>query len=268
MRYRLLITVLLAMIVICSPARATTFWSDGFESGDLTGWSSDGGGGEFNSDGGDTIVQAVGPHVGTYAAKQSLDADGAGGTRMFRWKEMRENRVTTTSVWMKLSNTYTLNGPSGMFMNLFQIKSRSTGGANDPIWYLDNRGNRLDLIWWCGFTRPCTLAGPHAGEDGFKRYTSGTSGCDLSDCTAKALPSPGTWFQLKMVVKQSNGFDGFVRFYQSSTKIFGLEGVRTSYPNCVYNAWCAANEWSANMYTDGATPVPYNRIDDALTTIP
>jgi hypothetical protein len=28
------------------------------------------------------------------------------------------------------------------------------------------------------------------------------------------------------------------------------------YNNCNYNAWCASNEWSVNLYSDGMSPNP------------
>ncbi len=33
-------------------------------------------------------------------------------------------------------------------------------------------------------------------------------------------------------------------------------GVRTAFPNCRFNAWCTANEWSVNNYSAGVSPAP------------
>jgi hypothetical protein len=38
--------------------------------------------------------------------------------------------------------------------------------------------------------------------------------------------------------------------------MFSMDRIRTAYPNCSYNSWCAVNEWSANVYSDGIVPVP------------
>jgi hypothetical protein len=52
--------------------------------------------------------------------------------------------------------------------------------------------------------------------------------------------------------------------WQSGRLIFDLENVRTSYENCAYNGWCAANEWAVNDYSDGLAPAPaVIHVDDA-----
>jgi hypothetical protein len=271
------VALLLAGVTGAPAGAVTTVWTADMETGSTDGfaeWRADGGGGEYDSGDGNSFSSSAVAHTGTRSVGLVVTAPLA-GTRMFRWQEMREHRTTTTTLWYRLNADYVLTGDpltTGRFANTFQVKSRSLAGDNDPIWYLDYRGGSsatFDLIWWCGSTRPCTLTGPHSDEDGFRRYVQGVSGCDTGDCSVQPVPSPLTWFELTMEIKQSNAFDGYIRFWQNGVKIFDLENVRTSYENCDYNAWCAANEWSVNLYSDGLFPYPARAyVDDVSTSIP
>jgi len=112
---------------------------------------------------------------------------------------------------------------------------------------------RLSLIWWHR-----TLEGPQKGQSGLRRFTQ----------TVADLPT-GRWFELKAQLKQSKDFDGSLRVWQDGQLIFDLAGIRTSFANCAYNSWCAANEWAINNYSDGLSPAPATiYADDASVALP
>jgi len=244
------------------PVSSDVIWRGDMESGSLSDWyapetSATGnyGGGEYNSGGGDTAAVPGMAHSGLYSAQANL-LSGSGGTRLFRWREPRANRELVYSAWFYIPSAFRLTGdPSnGHFWDIFQFKSRSTSGAIDPMWYLDLQ-NRSDgslyptLLWWHK-----TLPGPHLGESGFRRY----------EPPANVSIPTGRWFQVTARMRQSKDFDGYVQFWIDGQLAFDQQGIRTSYENCSFNAWCTSDEWSVNNYSDGLTPSPSSLyIDDA-----
>ena len=217
-----------------------------------SGFSGSFGGGEYNSRGGDTRLSAAVSRSGRRSARMTVR--GSGGTRLFRWLELRTNRDTTVSAWFYFPRNYRLTGSraKGRYLNLFQFKSRTPRGANDPLLWLNvaNRGRvmRLQLMWWHR-----TLKGPRRGQSGFRRIRQ-----RVADVPVRR------WFQLEARLRQSKDYDGRLTVRQDGERIFDLRGIRTSYENCTYNAWCAANEWAVNNYTDGLRPSPATiYVDDA-----
>jgi hypothetical protein len=207
------------------------------------------GGGEYNSDGGDSVASSERARSGAWAVKATLP--GAGGTRLFRWQEARANRDLVYEAWFYLPAAYRI---TGNYWNLFQFKSRSTAGAVDPLWFVDlvttaDGSLRPTLIWWHR-----TLEGPRPGQAGLRRLQP------LSPVTVPA----GRWFSLKARLHQSKDFDGTLQVWLDGQLIFDQTGVRTSFNNCAYNSWCATNEWSVNNYSDGLNASPATLyIDDA-----
>lgn len=231
------------------------------EGGSAAEWSADGGGGLYNS--GSYAVDVVADLART--GSRSLRAriwtpDRTSAVRAFRWREARANRSLYYSVWVYLPTTYTLTADpdSGQYLNLFQFKSRSADGSrNDPVWALyatpDGEGNLyLRAGWGWGGT---TLAGPYP--------SSRVGGKFYEPRTRTPLPV-GRWVHLQAHLQQSKDFDGRLTVWQDGAVLFDLTGIRTSYANCSYNAWCASNEWSVNLYSDGIAPSPATMyIDDA-----
>jgi hypothetical protein len=245
---------------IALQSAGTVLWSDGMEDGTLDGWGGAllRGGGEFNSGAGASAASRDVAHTGSWSVRMTLP-DGSGGTRLFRWQEPRQYRDLVFSAWFYIPRNYTLTGaPSSRFWNLFQFKSRSTSDSVDPMFELmvDNPSPdrmRLNLDW-----SPRTLEGPSPGESGWRRFTQ----------AATDIPV-GRWFQLTAQLRQSSAFDGALRIWQDAQLLFDLAGIRTSYQNCAYNAWCGSNEWSINNYSDALSPAPaVVYADDASIALP
>jgi hypothetical protein len=241
--------------------RSRRLWVGDMEEGTLSDWASPGGGsgsapggGEFDSGGGRARASRREAHSGTWAARLVLP-DGRGGTRLFRWGELQLHRDAVVSVWLRVPRRYRMTGDvaTGRYWNVFQIKSRSTSGANDPLWFLDlasrsGRRLRLQLVWWHR-----TLEGPRPGRSGFRRFKQRVTDVPV-----------GRWFRLTARLLQSSQFDGMLCVWQGARLIFAKSHIRTSYENCTHNSWCAANEWSVNNYSDGLSPAPaVLYVDDA-----
>lgn len=228
-------------------------WHGDMEEGTLGDWQASGGrtedgrgGGEYDSGSAWAGTTRTHVHSGAWGARLVLPR-GNGGARLFRWRELRAYRTAIVRVWLKVPRRYQLTASRsrGRFWNVFQFKSRSASGRNDPLWFLDladapRRRLRLELIWWHR-----TLQGPHRGQSGFRRFTQ----------SAASTPV-GRWFQLTAQLRQSKDFDGVLCVWQDARLLFAMHNVRTSFPNCSYNAWCAADEWSLNNYSDGLSPAP------------
>lgn len=131
--------------------------------------------------------------------------------------------------------TYTIRRTAGSppWWNVMQWMSRHNNNRVRPIWRLDvqntpSGGMRLDLVWWHRH-----LEGPHPGESGYRRFTQ----------TVAEVPV-GRWFKVTAQLRQYKDFDGALRVWQGGQLLFENTGIRTSFENCDYNAWCGSNEWS------------------------
>lgn len=217
------------------------------------GWTS---GGEFNSGSGLSLASSDISHTGSRSAELNL-ATGAGGVRLYRWRELRENRRTTQSVWLYIPQNYKLLAAPYKWWNVMQWVSRAPNGQVQPFWHLDVQNEpdgsmRLDLVWW-----QRQVEGPRAGESGYQRFTQSTAEVPV-----------GKWFQIKSELRESKDFNGALKVWQDGQLLYSMTDVRTSWENCSYNAWCASNEWSVNNYSAGLSPSPTTiYADDARITV-
>jgi hypothetical protein len=236
-----------------TPTTGTVLWTAGHET-DLSEWSKDSGGGLYNSGSFEAVRSTDQHHSGSASLRMKIWAPPESGVRAFRWKESRVNRELYFSAWFYLPTDFTITGGPYQYWNLFQFKSRSTGGRNDPVWafYVDPAGKYLKAGWGWGGT---TLSGPHSSD--------GTSGKWYQPVQKLTLPI-GRWFNLRAFLRQSKDFDGALKLWQDGTLIHDLSNVRTSYDNPAYNAWRCDDEWGCNLYSDGLQPSPFTMyVDDA-----
>lgn len=252
-------------VLVPDAAAGQILWAARHETGDKSEWyapstgpTGNYGGAEVLTGNASAAVVTTVAHGGTRALSLTITTPGSptAGARFFRWAESRANRALYYSAWFYLPTAVTPNG-SGLFWNLFQFKSRSTGGRDDPLWafYADADGKggvRLRAGWGYG---GATVAGPKSGDSvGAKNFYQ----------TTASLPV-GKWVHLEAFLRQSSGFDGQVTLWQDGVKLFDFTNVRTSYANGTYNSWNAENEWAVLSYSDGLSPSPATIfIDDAV----
>ena len=230
---------------------ASSLWSAGMESGTLDEWREDGGGGLANSGSFEATVSTMVAHDGARSLRARIYTPSApsSGVRAFRWAEGRANRSLYYSVWVYFPAQLRVT-TQGDFANLIQFKSRSANGSrNDPVWAFygtpdGNGGMYLRAGWGWGGT---PLAGPRPGN--------GVGGKWFEPTRRVSLPV-GRWTHLEAYLSESKDFDGRLTLWQDGVQVLDLSGIRTSYPNCSYNSWCASNEWSVNLYSDGLSPNP------------
>jgi hypothetical protein len=255
-----------------APSPGTVLWSADMEEGTLADWywpstgpTGSYGGGLYNSGSYEAVASQGQAHSGSLSMRAMIRTpyQPTSGVRAFRWKEARENRAAYYSAWFYIPVRFTLTGDPccGRYWNLFQFKSRSTDGRNDPVWalYVGNRpSGELYLYagWGWGGT---AIAGPYS--------TSGVSGKNFQQAVAN-LPV-GRWTRIEAFLRESKDFDGQLTVWQDGVQLFDFRNVRTSYDNPSYNAWHAANEWSINLYSDGLSPNPATiYVDDASIRLP
>jgi hypothetical protein len=243
-----------AQVLVAAATAPAALWTGDHEEGALADWYApstgpfgDFGGGEYNSGSGDTTVSTERPRSGAYSAKMRLW--GNGGTRLFRWREPRVTRDASYSVWLYIPEQIRVSG----WWNLVQFKSRSTSGANDPIWIVEPRTNAEGelyptLVWWHR-----TLEGPQPGQLGYRRI----------EPPAGTLLPVGRWFEVRARLLQSADFDGRITVHVDGQQVWDYQDVRTGYRNCTWNSWCTSNEWSVNNYGESLSPWPTIFADDA-----
>ncbi|WP_339923310.1 malectin domain-containing carbohydrate-binding protein [uncultured Cyclobacterium sp.] len=75
-------------------ALGSKLWSSGHEKGDQSEWLINGGGGEFNSNNGNSVVSSDVAKSGKYALKMSINTSNGGGhaTRNYRWEEISDHK--------------------------------------------------------------------------------------------------------------------------------------------------------------------------------
>ena len=254
------------------PPPSNVVWTGDMEEGSLADWyypstgpSGDYGGGLYNSGRYEAVASQDRAHTGSTALRARIwtPSSPTSGVRAFRWRESRLYRAAYYSAWFYVPTSYTLTGDPccGRYWNLFQFKSRSTTGRNDPVWalYVGNRPTGELYVyagWGWGGT---AIAGPYA--------TSDVSGKNYSQSVAN-LPI-GRWTRIEAFLRESKDFDGRLTVWQDGVQLFDFVNIRTSYDNPDYNSWHASNEWSVNLYSDGLSPDPATiYIDDAQIRLP
>lgn len=244
-------------LIATTPPPARPLWSTSVDQRGPGDWSQDGGGGEFNSGNANSTPTTAVHHSGEWSVQQTWRGPSTSGTRLFRWKELQENRELIMSAWLYIPVQYSLTGPNG-WLNLFELKSANADDScNDPMYAVYARvvdGRLHGTLGWG--QQGCRRLGPHKGQYGWFTYGD------------VVLPV-GHWFQLKMLVRQSRGFDGRVVLWRDNDLVAGLDHVRTGYSDCTHNRWCTNQGWSVNLYSDGLSPRPsVTYVDDAMVARP
>lgn len=116
----------------------TVLWNADHEAGNLNEYAEpdviggpNAGGGEFNDGDGDTVISAPAAITGLNGIRQTATA-GAGNTRMFRWKEAKENNHWIAGMWRRIPNVVVIGTPD-FFCNIQQIKSVDPSGTPSRV---------------------------------------------------------------------------------------------------------------------------------------
>ena len=235
-------------------------WKATTETGSLSEWSAERGGGEYNSGGGDSGASQAVAHTGTWSARQAINTSGgSSGTRLFRWREYRSlapAQPATTSVWVYIPSRPRIGG----YFNLFQFKSKTQSGSHIDVFFQLNISNRPDgslylrAAWGCGAENPSFPHGP---------YASSRSLCNFFPPLATINVPIGRWFEISSRIVPSSRYTGSIKFWQNGVLLYDFRNVMTGYPNS--NSLNGVDtQWAVNAYANGLSPSSYaHYVDDA-----
>ncbi len=237
-------------------------WSTGHESGSQADWFVNGGGGEFNSNTGNSFVSTELARTGNYALKMSINTTKGGGhaTRNYRWKEISEHNDLIFTQYFYFPNRIDFDRNNNWF-NLIQTKGVkfAPGGA----------GTGPDQINLPHYVLGLEVRGG-AGSGGANYLSL----ADLQkfwgsnpDVTWKApagidLPV-GKWVKIQLRIIQDRGDKGRVLVWQDDTLIIDTGFRNTLKPEV------DVNMFSINAYADKTFPHVTNIfLDDLSINLP
>jgi hypothetical protein len=214
---------------------AHTLWSANQETGDLSQWSKDRCGGEFNSGTGKSSITTAVAHSGRYAAQMSITAadQATQGVRLFRWCESDRYEALYYSAWFYFPQQVRVRGWS----NLMQWKS---DGSFNPKFAL-RYANRADGQMYLYLGR---------GQD------SG-GGQWLQSLTNIPVRR---WFHLEAYYRKANNKTGRITVWQDGVQIIHVTNIQTANGTDL--------DWSVNNYGDGLDPSAVTiYVDDASISV-
>lgn len=203
-------------------SRGQILWSADHETGNLSQWYADEGGGVFNTGTGEAAISDVVAHSGRYAIAMTIsDADRqVQAVRVFRWGE--NPMEAYYSAWYFFPQRF----EPAQWWNVFQFKSPDAGGTSQSMWSL-NVGNlengEMILYLWDALNQQT-----HANE-----MIVGT------------IPV-GQWVHIEAFYRRATDRSGRIAIWKDSTKLYDLDGVQTAASDEV--------QWSLANYTDQITP--------------
>jgi hypothetical protein len=225
------------MLVQAGLANAQSLlWSAGMEKGNLSEWSNNQCGGEYNSGRSDTQATTRRANTGSWSARMAITTPSSptSGTRLFRWCEPRRYSKLYYSAWYFLSQSYDVPN----FWNVWQWKSK-TSSRNDPF-YILNIGNRSNGSMYFYL------------YDWQRRRSYGQSVANIP---------VGRWFQVEGYHHCAADNTGRVTLWQDGKQLFDVANVRTRYDN-------GDCQWSVNNYSDMLQPTTSSiYIDDAAISL-
>jgi hypothetical protein len=198
-------------------------WSAGMENGNMSEWSLNGCGGEFNSGVSHSEASTDVALSGSYSAKMSIGTPSApeSGVRLFRWCESQRNQELYYSAWYFFPQHYV--APN--WWSIMQWKSK-TSSRNDPFFMLDI-GNRSDGTMY-----------PYLYDWQRRRSYGG----------AASIPV-GRWFQVEAFYRCAADNTGRVTIWQDGQLVFDVSGLSTRYSD-------GDCEWAVINYSDRVDPDP------------
>jgi len=217
-----------ASVTITGP---TILWSANHETGNLSQWSTSGGGGEFNIGAADSVASQDFAHSGLWSAKMTITNPGASNTNLSRWAEPQNHGALNYTVWYYFPQRYS----APVWWNVMQWLSVSPTKGVFPF-YILNVGNRSD------------------GSMHFYLFNRQTR--QSTTQTLRNIPV-GQWIKLDAYYQCAGDDSGRITIWQDGAKLFDVSNVSTRYSdgNC---------EWSTRNNSDSVSPSPVTiYVDDA-----
>jgi hypothetical protein len=237
-------------------------WSAGHESGNQNEWTSDGGGGEFNSGTGNSVASTAFARTGKYSLKLSINTTSGDshGTRNFRWKEIGANKDIIFTQYVYFPAKIDLD-PNNAWFNLLQTKGVKFA-AGGP-------GTGPDQINNPHFSVGIDVRGG-AGSRGanyltladLQKFWGGTTNVVWKAPVGIDLPV-NKWVKIQMRIIQDRGNNGRVLLWQDDVLVIDTGLRNTLRPEV------DVNQYSINAYADKTFPnTTTYYIDDLSINLP
>lgn len=217
-------------------------WSANHLNGNVNEWTSDGGGGIYNTGTGRTVVSTEQAKTGIHSLKLSINTTtgDSHGTRVYRWREIGNNDDLIYTFHLYFPHRIDLD-PNNAWFNLVQTKGvkYAAGGAgtgpdqiNNPH-YVVGLGVR-------GGANFLTLAD-------LQRFWGGTTNVTWQAPPGINLPI-GRWVKIQMLIIQRRDNSGRILLWQDDQLVIDTGLRNTLRPDV------DANHFSINAYADKTIP--------------
>lgn len=237
-------------------------WSAGHETGTQAEWFLNGGGGEFNSNKGDSYVSSDVARSGKHSLKMSINTTSGGGhaTRNYRWSEIGDYKDLIFTQYVYFSSRIDFDRNNDWF-NLIQTKGVkfAPGGA----------GTGPDQINLPHFVLGLEVRGG-AGSGGANYLSLADlqkfwgSNPDVIWKAPEGMDLPvGKWVKIQMRIIQDRGDNGRILVWQDDILIIDTKFRNTLRPEVDMNMY------SINAYADKTFPAVTNiYLDDLSINLP
>ncbi|GEM_PF-4852263 len=236
-------------------------WSAGHEGGNQSEWTSDGGGGEYNTGTGNSAVSTTFARTGKNSLKLSINTTSGNshGTRNFRWKEIGSNMDLIFTQYVYLPSRIDLD-PNNAWFNFLQTKGVkfAPGGP----------GTGPDQINTPHFTVGIDVRGG-AGSGGANYLTLADlqkfwGGTNVVWKAPVGIDLPvNKWVKIQMRIIQDRGSNGRVLLWQDDVLVADTGLRNTLRPEV------DVNQYSINAYADKTLPnTTAYYVDDLSINLP
>lgn len=234
-------------------------WSAGHENGNQSEWLINGGGGEFNSKNGNSVVSSAYAKSGKYSLKMSINTSNGGGhaTRNYRWKEISNHDDLIFTQYFYFPKRIDFDRNNDWF-NLIQTKGVkfAKGGA----------GTGPDQINLPHFVLGLEVRGG-AGSGGanylsladLQKFWGGNKPDKIWTAPDGINLPVGKWVKIQMRIIQDRGDKGRVLVWQDNNLIIDTGLRNTLRPEV------DTNMYSINAYSDQTYPAVTNIYLDELS---
>lgn len=223
-------------IYVEPPAAGAALWTADFETGDISQWEVNDGGGWWTTGGGVSMASQDFARTGRWSMRMSINTPGASGTGGSRTGEPQRYDALNYGVWYYFPE----RSSAPVWWNLLQWTSDSPREGNRPFFIL-NVGNRPD------------------GSMFFYLYNWQTG--QSHSQTVKNVPV-GQWLKVEAFYECAGDGTGRVAVWQDGVELFDVAGVQTRYAD-------GDCQWGVNNYSDTVSPSPTAvYVDDLVITVP
>ncbi|MBW3468319.1 Ig-like domain-containing protein [Arthrospiribacter ruber] len=240
----------------------TQLWFAGHETGNQSEWTSDGGGGEFNSGTGNSAVSTEQAKSGSRSLKLSINTTSGNthGTRNYRWKEIGIHEDLIYTFFVYFPHRIDLD-PNNDWFNMMQIKGVKYA-AGGPGTGPDQR-NDPHFVVGLGVRGGAGSKGANYLTFGdLQRFWGGTSNKVWEAPAGVNIPTQ-KWVKIQFRIIQKRDQTGRILLWQDDLLIIDTGLINTLRPEV------DTNHFSINAYADKTFPNSTSfYIDDVSINLP